>query len=108
MPFFAASDVSGTCSGSGYPLTVQRTIAQSIDLGRIIGQGRYGEVRLGIWRGERVAVKIFPSREDDSWQREKEIYNTAMLRHDNLLGFVACAVRDLGCKTEAYFSGSFL
>ena len=41
------------------------------------------------WRGEYVAVKIFSSREERSWFREAEIYQTVMLRHENILGFIA-------------------
>ncbi|CAB1319323.1 unnamed protein product, partial [Coregonus sp. 'balchen'] len=44
-------------SGSGLPLLVQRTIAKQIQMVKQIGKGRYGEVWMGKWRGERVAVK---------------------------------------------------
>lgn len=40
----------------------------------------------GQWQGENVAVKIFSSRDEKSWFRETEIYNTVLLRHDNILG----------------------
>lgn len=73
----------------GLPLLVQRSIARQIQLVEIIGQGRFGEVWRGRWRGENVAVKIFSSREERSWFREAEIYQTVMLRHDNILGFIA-------------------
>ena len=53
------------------------------------GKGRYGEVWRGRWRGENVAVKIFSSREERSWFREAELYQTVMLRHENILGFIA-------------------
>lgn len=53
---------------------------------RSIGRGRYGEVWKGKWRDENVAVKIFFTSEEASWYRETEIYQTAMLRHDNILG----------------------
>lgn len=53
------------------------------------GKGRYGEVWRGTWMGESVAVKIFSSRDEQSWFRETEIYNTVQLRHDNILGTVA-------------------
>lgn len=33
-----------------------------------------------------MAVKIFSSRDEKSWFRETEIYNTVLLRHDNILG----------------------
>ena len=36
-----------------------------------------------------MAVKIFTSREERSWFREAEIYQTVMLRHENILGFIA-------------------
>lgn len=51
-----------------------------------IGKGRYGEVHRGRWRGEDVAVKIFSTRDECSWQRETEMYQTVMLRHENILG----------------------
>lgn len=73
----------------GLPLLVQRSIARQIQLGVPIGKGRFGEVWQGRWRGEQVAVKIFSSREERSWFREAEIYQTVMLRHDNILGFIA-------------------
>ena len=47
-----------------------------------VGKGRYGEVWKGLWRGESVAVKIFSSRDEKSWFRESEIYQTVMLRYE--------------------------
>lgn len=74
---------------AGLPLLVQRSIARQIQLIEVIGKGRFGEVWRGSWRGEFVAVKIFSSREECSWFREAEIYQTVMLRHENILGFIA-------------------
>lgn len=34
-------------------------------------------------------MKIFSSRDERSWFREAEIYQTVMLRHENILGFIA-------------------
>ncbi|KAL0963774.1 hypothetical protein UPYG_G00313390 [Umbra pygmaea] len=82
-------DMSTSGSGSGLPLLVQRTIARTIVLQETIGKGRFGEVWRGKWRGEDVAVKIFSSRDEKSWFREAEIYQTIMLRHENILGFIA-------------------
>ena len=48
----------------------------------------------GRWRGENVAVKIFSSRDEKSWFRESEIYQTVMLRHENILGFIAADNKD--------------
>uniref|UniRef100_A0A8C4R556 receptor protein serine/threonine kinase n=1 Tax=Eptatretus burgeri TaxID=7764 RepID=A0A8C4R556_EPTBU len=72
-------------SGSGLPLLVQRTIAKQIQMVRQIGKGRYGEVWMGRWRGEKVAVKVFFTTEEASWFRETEIYQTVLMRHDNIL-----------------------
>ena len=87
-----------TCSGSGsgLPLLMQRSIAQQITLNQVIGQGRYGKVHLGQRLGENVAVKIFSTRDEESWFRESEIYQTVMLRHDNILGFIAADNKDIG------------
>lgn len=71
---------------SSFFLQVQRTIAKQIYLIKSIGKGRYGEVWKGKWRGENVAVKIFFTTEEDSWFRETELYQTVLLRHDNILG----------------------
>lgn len=73
----------------GLPLLVQRTIARTIVLQEIVGKGRFGEVWRGKWCGEDVAVKIFSSRDERSWFREAEMYQTIMLRHENILGFIA-------------------
>ena len=71
------------------PLLVQRSIARQIQLLGVVGKGRFGEVWKGNWHSEYVAVKIFSSREESSWFREVEVYQTAMLRHANILGFIA-------------------
>ncbi|KAL4717832.1 hypothetical protein ACJJTC_000981 [Scirpophaga incertulas] len=89
-------------SGSGLPLLVQRSIARQIQLMDIIGKGRFGEVWRGRWRGENVAVKIFSSREECSWFREAEIYQTVMLRHENILGFIAADNKDNGTWTQLW------
>lgn len=83
------TDFSPSGSGSGLPLLIQRTIARQIQLVDMIGKGRFGEVHHGKWNGESVAVKVFPSREERSWFREAEIYQTVMMRHENILGFIA-------------------
>lgn len=65
---------------------VQRTIAKQIQMVRQVGKGRYGEVWMGKWRGEKVAVKVFFTTEEASWFRETEIYQTVLMRHENILG----------------------
>ena len=75
-------------SGSGMPHLVQRTLAKQIRLLDRVGKGRYGEVWRGKWNGDFVAVKIFFSRDEDSWKRETDIYSTVLLRHENILGYI--------------------
>uniref|UniRef100_A0A672Q580 Serine/threonine-protein kinase receptor n=1 Tax=Sinocyclocheilus grahami TaxID=75366 RepID=A0A672Q580_SINGR len=89
-------------SGSGLPLLVQRTIAKQIQMVKQIGKGRYGEVWMGRWRGERVAVKVFFTTEEASWFRETEIYQTVLMRHENILGFIAADIKGTGSWTQLY------
>ncbi|KAK2150729.1 hypothetical protein LSH36_393g02035 [Paralvinella palmiformis] len=89
-------------SGSGLPLLVQRTIAKQIHLSHSIGKGRYGEVWKGRWRGENVAVKIFFTTEEASWFRETELYQTVLLRHENILGFIAADIKGTGGWTQLF------
>ncbi|CAB1415194.1 unnamed protein product [Pleuronectes platessa] len=89
-------------SGSGLPLLVQRTIAKQIQMVKQIGKGRYGEVWMGRWRGEKVAVKVFFTTEEASWFRETEIYQTVLMRHENILGFIAADIKGTGSWTQLY------
>ena len=99
-------------SGSGLPFLIQRTVARSIKIGDPIGDGRYGQVFVGYYQGDRVAVKKFASRDEQSWFRETEIYNTVLLRHDNILGFFASdmtsnnGVTELWLITQYHANGS--
>lgn len=83
---FKGVSSGGEVSGLVFFFQVQRTIAKQIQMVRQIGKGRYGEVWLGRWRGEKVAVKVFFTREETSWFRETEIYQTVLMRHENILG----------------------
>ncbi|KAM9331077.1 activin receptor type-1-like [Gastrophryne carolinensis] len=89
-------------SGSGLPFLVQRTVARQITLADCVGKGRYGEVWRGLWQGESVAVKIFASREEKSWSKETELYNTVLLRHENILGFVASDMTSRNSSTQLW------
>lgn len=73
----------------GRRILSRRTIARQIELKQIVARGRFGEVWMGDWRGENVAVKIFTSRDEKSWKRETEIYSTNTLRHNNVLRWIA-------------------
>ncbi|KAL3854908.1 hypothetical protein ACJMK2_014143 [Sinanodonta woodiana] len=95
-----ASCTSG--SGSGLPFLVQQTVARQVTLLECIGKGRYGEVWQGRYHGEKVAVKIFSSRDESSWRRETEIYNTCLLRHDNILTYYASDMTSRNSCTQLW------
>ncbi|XP_073470213.1 activin receptor type-1-like [Aquarana catesbeiana] len=95
-------DYCTTGSGSGLPFLVQRTVARQVTLVECVGKGRYGEVWRGTWQGENVAVKIFSSRDEQSWFRETEIYNTVLLRHENILGFIASDMTSRNSSTQLW------
>ena len=94
-------------SGSGLPLLVQRTIAKQIQMVESIGKGRYGEVWLAKWRDEKVAVKVFFTTEEASWFRETEIYQTVLMRHENILGFIAADIQGTGSWTQMLLITNF-
>lgn len=79
---------------------MQRTIAKQIQMDRSIGKGRYGEVWLAKWRGEDIAVKVFFTTDEGSWFRETEIYQTVLMRHENILG-------KMDFLTKLLFSSSY-
>ncbi|CAB4068143.1 ACVR1 [Lepeophtheirus salmonis] len=87
-------------SGAGQPFLVQRTLAKQIVLGDCIGKGRYGEVWKGVYNGDNVAVKIFFSRDEDSWKRETDIYLTTLIRHENILGYIASDCTSVNSCTQ--------
>ncbi|KAJ8320021.1 hypothetical protein KUTeg_001608 [Tegillarca granosa] len=101
-------------SGSGLPFLVQQTVARQVTILECIaiidrscftfstGKGRYGEVWRGRYHGENVALKIFLSRDEASWARETEIYNTCLLRHDNILGYYASDMTSRNSCTQLW------
>ncbi|KAH1006981.1 activin receptor type-1-like [Dendroctonus ponderosae] len=89
-------------SGSGLPLLIQRTMAKQISLIECIGKGRFGEVWRGQWHNENVAVKIFFSRDEASWNRETEIYSTILLHHDNVLGYIGSDMTSRNSCTQLW------
>ena len=65
---------------------------------------------MGKWRGEKVAVKVFFTTEEASWFRETEIYQTVLMRHENILGeeAVHCLAAGGACvwlKEEEFLVG---
>ena len=43
---------------------------------------------------------MFFTKDEASWIRESEIYQTVLLRHDNILGFIASDIKGTGASTQ--------
>ncbi|KAF8792154.1 Activin receptor type-1 like protein [Argiope bruennichi] len=94
-------------SGSGLPLLIQRSFVQDVTLVQCIGQGHFGEVWQGTMHGENVAVKIFSSKDEASWQNEVNIYTNISLCHENVLGFKGSAIASRAGVTEMWLLTTF-
>ncbi|XP_054168320.1 activin receptor type-1-like [Oppia nitens] len=94
-------------SGSGQLILIQRTLAKQVQLYECIGRGRFGEVWRGIRFSQNIAVKIFFSRDEASWNRETEIYSTVILRHENILGFLGSDVTSYNSCTQLWLITDF-
>ena len=68
----------------------------------MIGSGRFGQVFMGVYQEEKIAIKKFASRDEEAWFRETEIYKIILLRHDNILGFFASDVFSNNGMTELW------
>ena len=99
---FGAEDSLTSGSGSGMPQLIQRTLAKEINLCEMIGKGRYGKVHRGTWNDDNYAVKIFLTKDEDSFRREIDIYSTVLIRHENILGYVGSDVTSLNSCTQLW------
>ena len=45
------------------------------------------------WHSDDIAVKVFCTKDEASFFRENEIYQTVWMRHENILGFIAADIR---------------
>ena len=86
-------------SGAGAPHLSQKTISRHLRLVDTIGKGRFGEVWKAEWQKQAVAVKIFHSREEESWLREVDLYQVSLISQ-KCLGLAIdvckfCNVREL-------------
>lgn len=95
-------DTMTSGSGSGVPRMVERTIAKQIELQEVIGSGRYGQVYLGHYHDDHVAVKIFSTVDEESWNREKDIYSIVLIRNDNILGYIGADMISNNGVTELW------
>ena len=59
---------------SSLSLLVQRAIVKNTIIERVIAQGEFYELSLGVWRRERVMVKTYPPKYERMWFSETEIH----------------------------------
>ncbi|XP_071788615.1 activin receptor type-2A-like [Asterias amurensis] len=82
-----------------------------ITLSNVIGRGRFGAVwKADMKHGDEhtemsVAVKIFHEVDSGSWNVEKELFTdaTVMLKHDNVVEFIAAEVRQGSYDSQRQF-----
>ncbi len=75
-------------SGSGMARLQNRTLAKRITLPdrNPLSNGRYGQVWRGLLEGREVAVKIFNTKEEESFKRETEVYSRPLVNgNSNIL-----------------------
>ena len=87
-----STTTTGTGEGELVPRTMSRDLRIDVERGPI-GHGRYGHVWSASWNEEKVAVKSFFSMHESAWARETDIYQTCMLQHENILGFIASDIK---------------
>lgn len=103
---------TGSGSGAGNKLLKLRTIAKQIQLVEILSKGRFSEVWLAKLQDRNVAVKMYPTQSEASCYREIEIFQKVIMRHKNILGFIAADIRTHGSQpfkiviTEYHQQGS--
>lgn len=67
----------------------RQKIANELEIGELIGVGKFGRVHRCTYRGERVAVKKFYAHAQSSWSWECSMYQTIPLGHPNILRYIA-------------------
>lgn len=55
--------------------------------------GRFGSVWRAQYKGDEVAVKVFPMSNKNSWQTEQEIFKLSHMKHPNILEFIGSEKR---------------
>ncbi|XP_039190125.1 activin receptor type-2B isoform X2 [Crotalus tigris] len=78
-----------------------------LQLLEVKARGRFGCVWKAQLMNEYVAVKIFPVQDKQSWQSERDIFNTPGMKHENLLQFIAAEKRGTNLETELWLITAF-
>ncbi|KAI3379338.1 hypothetical protein SNEBB_003163 [Seison nebaliae] len=88
------SDETDIGSGGGKLLLKNRDLRSELKLFNQIGYGRYGVVVRGRLRDEDVAVKLFMTKDEESWKHETNIYNECKINHNNIISYIASDMVD--------------
>ncbi|CAH1241670.1 activin receptor type-2A-like isoform X2 [Branchiostoma lanceolatum] len=78
-----------------------------LQLLEVKARGRFGAVWKAQLLNEYVAVKIFPLQDKASWLNEQDIFTTQLMKHDNLLQFIAVEKRGDGLEMELWLITDF-
>ncbi|XP_066258234.1 bone morphogenetic protein receptor type-1B-like [Euwallacea similis] len=74
----------------------ERTIGKDISLDLRVEKGKYADVWQGKWKGDRVTVKIYKKLAESHWLRDVEIFQMGLMRHDNIVGYIAADIQEKG------------
>lgn len=66
-----------TTADSHLSTMVQKTVVCRSNVVKHLHSGRFGELYLGKWREDQVAIKIFSERHSNVWYKEVEVYQVS-------------------------------
>ena len=69
-----------TTADSHLSTMVQKTVVCRSNVVKHLHSGSFGELYLGKWREDQVAIKIFSERHSDVWYKEVEVYQVSFHR----------------------------
>lgn len=75
--------------GAGGLSLDHRSLFHDIKLSERIANGGYGHVYRALWKDKEVAVKVVSDRNETSWKKEQDIFESCMLCDDNIVKFFA-------------------
>jgi len=78
-----------------------------VQLLEIKARGRFGAVWKGQLGEDKVAIKIFPLQDKQSWFAEQQIYNLPQMSHQNILHFIGVDRRGENLQLEFWLITAF-
>lgn len=71
------------------------------------GAGRHGQVFKAHYQSSIIAMKVFPSREEQSYEQERRLYRDVGLKHENVLAFLDCDTKSVNSVTQFWLLTEF-